>query len=72
MVCLRNGGAETLVQVRLQRGNLFPLSLEGVILRKVEVNLDKAHEAHLSSLVSRREAPFSRAEGPFTRREAPF
>src|SRR4051794_16371877 len=47
---LGDGGAEALLQVRLERLHLLALALQAVVVRKVEVDLDEAREAYSSSL----------------------
>ena len=50
MVGLSDGGPEALLQVRLERLHLLALALQAVVVRQVEVDLDKADEAYSSSL----------------------
>jgi hypothetical protein len=50
VVGLRDGGAETLLEVSLQRLDLLALALQAVVVRQVQVDLDQADEAYSSSL----------------------
>src|SRR3954469_7866176 len=66
VVGLRDGGPETLLQVRLQRLHLLALALQAVVFRQVEVDLDKADEAYSSSLSTWRVSNTSSTSPSFT------
>src|SRR3954470_3277596 len=46
MIRLGNGGAEALLQLRLERLKLFALALQAAVLREVQVDFEQTNEAH--------------------------
>src|SRR5205814_10159469 len=50
VIGLGDGGAEALLEVRLQRVEFLALALEARVVREVQVDLDEADEPYSSSL----------------------